>query len=809
MSKRYTSTGVLTIIAHPLVLSLVALLLTVLIVPKEFSKHHLDLIRTGYEGDIYRESVYMDINGDGINEKILMRNLNTNANIVALTQNESYVATWKLPGFWYTEPDYSFGDPNMNGIVELFCISINSGDSILVTQMELSDESDLQRSRYVCKLYKINDALDHIIQADGLMDVTGDSVPDFIFHISAGYSLQPRTCYAWDLENDTVITSPFAGINIRDIHMETSKEGGIDHGIRLFSNVASTQNYTEPVPYSDTASYAVVFSKNLQFLFEPLYTGGRQSNTVTLPFQYEGEDQILAVTNDKRKDNGRISLRVMNQMGSILASKDSIDLLKTVVPFVWNGEVYLHQRNDLEFSFCKVGPDLQLDEVSTGEGSFALLKNLDFDADGQDELLMIDGAGQAFAILEEDLESFTRVSLSERIAQVSSVSIKSMDLNHTEIFVQTQGIFYLLDYYPNSFYPFRWSYYILLYLMYALVFVGLQRLFVYRSQKKKETEEKIVKLQLQSVMNQLNPHFTFNAINSIGLAMMEGKSMEAYEYYLRGRRFYYQFSEKDIQFAIRMYKKAIECDSQYALAYGGLSECYSYLYMYSKTDKRNLLQANQSSKVAIKLDPLLAEAWTSRGVALSLKNKYKKAEKAFEKAIEIDPMLFETCYQYARMSFAQGNYEKAASLYNRASEIRPDDYQPPLLSAQSYEEMGQMEKANELRKKGIEIAEENLKFNPGDTRALSLAANGLAAIGENEKAMNFLQRALILEPDDPMLLYNAGCIYAIIGSENDALNCLEKSADTGLTQKDWYIHDGNLASIRESIRFKKMLERME
>ena len=532
MSKRYTSTGVLTIITHPLVLSLVALLLTVLIVPKEFSKHHLDLIRTGYEGDIYRESVYMDINGDGINEKILMRNLNTNANIVALTQNESYVATWNLPGFWYTEPDYSFGDPNMNGIVELFCISINSGDSILVTQMELSDESDLQRSRYVCKLYKINDALDHIIQADGLMDVTGDSVPDFIFHISAGYSLQPRTCYAWDLENDTVITSPFAGINIRDIHMETSKEGGIDHGIRLFSNVASTQNYTEPVPYSDTASYAVVFSKNLQFLFEPLYTGGRQSNTVTLPFQYEGEDQILAVTNDKRKDNGRISLRVMNQMGSILASKDSIDLLKTVVPFVWNGEVYLHQRNDLEFSFCKVGPDLQLDEVSTGEGSFALLKNLDFDADGQDELLMTDGAGQAFAILEEDLESFTRVSLSERIAQVSSVSIKSMDLNHTEIFVQTQGIFYLLDYYPNSFYPFRWSYYILLYLMYALVFVGLQRLFVYRSQKKKETEEKIVKLQLQSVMNQLNPHFTFNAINSIGLAMMEGKSMEAYEYFV-------------------------------------------------------------------------------------------------------------------------------------------------------------------------------------------------------------------------------------------------------------------------------------
>jgi len=56
-----------------------------------------------------------------------------------------------------------------------------------------------------------------------------------------------------------------------------------------------------------------------------------------------------------------------------------------------------------------------------------------------------------------------------------------------------------------------------------------------------------------------------------------------------------------------------------------------------------------------------------------------------------------------------------------------------LLSSQSYEELGQTEKAFELRKTGIEIAEENLKFNPGDTRALTLAANGLAAIGVHEK----------------------------------------------------------------------------
>ena len=294
-----------------------------------------------------------------------------------------------------------------------------------------------------------------------------------------------------------------------------------------------------------------------------------------------------------------------------------------------------------------------------------------------------------------------------------------------------------------------------------------------------------------------------------GIKDMHSQDVAAYQYYTRGRQFFYQFSENSIHLAIKMYNKAIELDSKYALAYCGLAECYSYLYMYSKTDKKNLVQADQSSKIAIKLDPLLAEAWSSRGVALSLMKKNDEAATCFEKSMQLDPWFFEAPYQYARMSFAQGLLEKATILYDKASEIRQDDYQSPLLSAQSYEVMGNAEKALEMRKKGIEIAEAILKINPGDTRALSLAANGLAAIGANDKAMSYLQRALILEPNDPMLLYNAGCIYAMSGLEEEALNCLEKSAETGLTQKEWYIHDDNLDSVRDNPRFKKMLEEMK
>ena len=64
-----------------------------------------------------------------------------------------------------------------------------------------------------------------------------------------------------------------------------------------------------------------------------------------------------------------------------------------------------------------------------------------------------------------------------------------------------------------------------------------------------------------------------------------------------------------------------------------------------------------------------------------------------------------------------------------------------------------------------------------------MAANGLAALGERERSRQFVERALAIQPDDPMLLYNAGCIFAMLELLEPALDCLEKAVRGGLTQK--------------------------
>lgn len=286
-------------------------------------------------------------------------------------------------------------------------------------------------------------------------------------------------------------------------------------------------------------------------------------------------------------------------------------------------------------------------------------------------------------------------------------------------------------------------------------------------------------------------------------------NVEAYDYYLRGRRFYLQFSNRGIALALQMFEKAIEADNTYALAYAGIADCYSFQYQHKSRSPEIIDKADKISKKAVELAPVLAEVYVSRGIVHSLRLQFEKAEKSFQYAIERDPTLFLGWFHYGRACFAAGKPDKAARLFEQANRVEPDDYQSILLSAQVYDDLDCPDLARTLRERGIKIAEKCLALNPGDTRALYLAANALAILGQRERSLTLLQRALLLEPDDSMLLYNAGCVYALLGMKQEALSCLEGAYTAGLTLRGWYVNDSNLDIIRDEPRFVRLLEQMK
>ncbi len=283
--------------------------------------------------------------------------------------------------------------------------------------------------------------------------------------------------------------------------------------------------------------------------------------------------------------------------------------------------------------------------------------------------------------------------------------------------------------------------------------------------------------------------------------------VKAYDYYLRGRQFFYQFRRRGYDFARQMFTRAIEIDPGYARAYAGVADCYSYLYMYWDATKANIEAAEDASRKALVLDPGLAEAHVARGLAISLSKRYDEAETEFETAIRLDGKLFEAYYFYARACFQQGKLAKAGELFQKASEAKPEDYQAPSMVAMVYEGMHRIVEAKAAHARALKLAEKHLEMHPDDARALYLGATDLCQLGERSRSLDWARRALAIDPEDCGILYNIACVYSLLGQKEDAIDCLDKAMSHAAWYKSWAQHDTDLDALRDHPRFKAVMDR--
>ena len=149
-------------------------------------------------------------------------------------------------------------------------------------------------------------------------------------------------------------------------------------------------------------------------------------------------------------------------------------------------------------------------------------------------------------------------------------------------------------------------------------------------------------------------------------------TIEAYEYYLRGRQLFYQMRRRSLESARQMYLKAIEIDDHFGPAYAGIADCSAFLYMDWGGLESDLVDADRASLKAVEIDSGMAQAHASRGIFLALKGRYSEAEREFETALQLNPKLYEANYYYARACFSQGKLDQAAVLLEQAAAVRPE-----------------------------------------------------------------------------------------------------------------------------------------
>ena len=282
--------------------------------------------------------------------------------------------------------------------------------------------------------------------------------------------------------------------------------------------------------------------------------------------------------------------------------------------------------------------------------------------------------------------------------------------------------------------------------------------------------------------------------------------VRAYEFYLRGRRFFGETRRRSLAYAVEMFERAIAVDPSYALAWAGVADAASLFAMYYPPAEAELARADEASRRALELAPDLAEAHAARGFALWLLKRADEADREFETAIRLDPQGFEARYFWARSCFQRGETEQAARLFEEAATVR-EDYQARFFAAQSYAALGRAAEAEAAYRRAAQVAEDHLALNPDDPRAYTMCAVALCRTGQPERGLACAQRAVEVDPEDAGVCYNVACLYSLEGRVEDALRCLEDAFQHGFGDKAWIEHDPDLEPLRGEPRFQALLAR--
>jgi adenylate cyclase len=285
------------------------------------------------------------------------------------------------------------------------------------------------------------------------------------------------------------------------------------------------------------------------------------------------------------------------------------------------------------------------------------------------------------------------------------------------------------------------------------------------------------------------------------IAQAPTTNVEAYTYYLKGRQFFYNSTRVLLRLARQMFAKAAEIDPLYARAYAGMAICDARLENWYREDidSDGILAA--ASK-AISLDPTLPEAHVARGVALGNRGDVAEAIQSFERALALDSNNFDAQLAFARFMVTRGDLERSVPLFQRAVEIDPDDWQSPLLLDSVLVALGRTQEAERYARMGIKRAEDALRLHPENSRPAQLGAPTLARLGDRERAADWLERAMFIDPDDPIVSYNAACTYTQLGEFDKAFASLEKwAANSGSEMEMWLDTDNDFDAIRPDPRF--------
>lgn len=326
----------------------------------------------------------------------------------------------------------------------------------------------------------------------------------------------------------------------------------------------------------------------------------------------------------------------------------------------------------------------------------------------------------------------------------------------------------------------------------------------------------------------------------VELARAATANAAASEEYLRGRDclatfIYHTIEREHLDSAIEHFRRAMEIDPNFALAYSALGSCYVNRVLKGLGQAGDHEKAKNAFRKALTLDPKLLEARMHmvfiyltggqkqkardeveslreeypndpgvqfvRGVVARLDSDYEKALRSFDRMVRLNPgERVLASYNRARIFMYQRQYEEALRELDQGAAVEPEHPMIKVFRARVLYYRGEIDAA-------ARILQQVFQRHPQMDGMRPILAICLSAQGQHTKANEQLTHKVRLVAEaDYDISYWLASAYLLQGRQVEALRWLETAIRLGNENYEWFESDSNWTDMHEDPRFVELMK---
>jgi hypothetical protein len=477
------------------------------------------------------QALYDDLNSDSVPELIDAGKGTPYYYIIVMDANAKVYDQWNLMDIIDSNMASVFtGDYDGDGYKEIYVFT-HKEDSLFLNIDEFLDPSGTKLERlFITKIGYLKGEVTSTIWPAGFFDVNSDGRKELYFSITTGFGLVPRRLFSFDLVNHTLKGSPLSGVI-----SQFPKMVDVDNDNRpeIFGLIGASGNYKTPVPYSDWSSWLMVFNEKLEFKFEPVEFPGYPKTLDINAYKSESVAGYILSEMVTSVDPAVPQSRIMiySSDGKPVRSRkySELGIKKYARMFVVRSGNY-DKIYVLEDKIYEVNDKLEIirsDELPYKTQYYAF--KADLNGDGKLEFILSFKEAEKIVVYNSDFHELAETAFKSPgdIWHFSSFTSHGSD---PAVYLNAASHGYVIRMQKNKLYYPGFLIFPGTYLGFFILIALTIKITTYQVKEKENMKQRLIALQLQGIKSQLDPHFTFNTLNSVASLIYHEDRQAAYDY---------------------------------------------------------------------------------------------------------------------------------------------------------------------------------------------------------------------------------------------------------------------------------------